>query len=532
MQRERLDELLLQRLGLPGRGWTTTTRCAHLGLVGAGLVLVTAVALGSPPFLALGEHAGFVALLVGLRFWAGLNPIVIRRAGIANETILEGGVLVLALAALGPGPGTALWLASSLALELVQRHYLSIALLNTALRTFPGVAAAGLQVAVTAGGWPTSRADRSAVVGLTVGAAYGLVESILSDLASRWISGQLGAPVRWSSLGLAALVGAGLGVLAGLALWMSPPVEAAIVLALPLVLVARLVRVTVERADGQQSNWILLNAITRLASAEELVEVERVVLQAATALAPACTVDITTEPPLRNRRKLWLPLSSPGQPTAPLDHSHAAETRWLRATLRTYDVSLPCHEREALSALAAAGHAATDRITERNDMHWLARHDALTGLLNRNGYWQLAFDELPDGMPAGALLIDLDRFKTVNDVFGHAVGDEVLLAAAEALRAVLPSDAAAARWGGDEFVVHVTGDAAVARLEQLGHEVIVAVEDAAAELIPRGMVSASVGYATTEDGTRVDAVELLQRADQSMYSAKRAGRATVRGHRL
>ncbi len=86
----------------------------------------------------------------------------------------------------------------------------------------------------------------------------------------------------------------------------------------------------------------------------------------------------------------------------------------------------------------------------------VARHDALTGLANRRLFKETLDERLAHGAGGAGiavLLIDLDRFKPVNDVHGHAAGDAVLCFAADCLRALTPQGGTAARLGGDEFAV-------------------------------------------------------------------------------
>jgi diguanylate cyclase (GGDEF)-like protein len=155
----------------------------------------------------------------------------------------------------------------------------------------------------------------------------------------------------------------------------------------------------------------------------------------------------------------------------------------------------------------------------------LAMADDLTGLANRRRLEQGLTDALAAGSMQVALL-DLDDFKEVNDALGHAVGDRLLVAVAQRLRAAAGPDALVARMGGDEFAVLLSGstaeaaDAVVARLAGSLRE---SVQAAGHDLL----VGVSIGIA---DGTgTADPVEVLRRADVAMYAAKTAG-DTCRRH--
>ncbi|MFC9895129.1 diguanylate cyclase domain-containing protein [Nocardia sp. NPDC127579] len=151
-----------------------------------------------------------------------------------------------------------------------------------------------------------------------------------------------------------------------------------------------------------------------------------------------------------------------------------------------------------------------------------ATHDALTDLANRtllqDRVRRMAAD--PAGH-VGLLLIDLDRFKQINDGYGHAVGDEVLVELANRLREVCPPDTVICRYGGDEFVLAV--DREYGTLADIAHQIVAALRDPVWTSAGPVPVSASVGTAYNPPGTACDFTDLLRRADRAMYSAKTAG---------
>jgi diguanylate cyclase (GGDEF)-like protein len=153
-----------------------------------------------------------------------------------------------------------------------------------------------------------------------------------------------------------------------------------------------------------------------------------------------------------------------------------------------------------------------------------ARQDALTGMANRTALFEGLGAKLGGDRRVAALYIDLDGFKNVNDVFGHAVGDEVLCTVAARLSGVVRAGDIVARVGGDEFVV--ISDA----FEDQGEAVALGcrIRDVLARPISMGSiqveVGASVGIAFVSDA---DPDSLLSEADRALYSAKRAGRGRV-----
>ncbi|NEU12023.1 EAL domain-containing protein [Methylobacterium sp. BTF04] len=164
----------------------------------------------------------------------------------------------------------------------------------------------------------------------------------------------------------------------------------------------------------------------------------------------------------------------------------------------------------------------------------VARHDALTGLANRRLFQERLDARLsqgPDVPPLAVMLIDLDRFKPVNDVHGHAAGDIVLCAMADRLRALVPTGSVIARLGGDEFAVlfDFRDDAeAVARLAQ---QVITALAQPVTCAHGRVEVGATIGIAIASPQTRTSEA-LLHAADVAMYQGKRDGRGNYRFFQL
>jgi diguanylate cyclase (GGDEF)-like protein len=153
-----------------------------------------------------------------------------------------------------------------------------------------------------------------------------------------------------------------------------------------------------------------------------------------------------------------------------------------------------------------------------------AHHDPLTGLANRRRYIeQLEATVYAPGTPACAvLMIDLDRFKEINDSFGHSVGDDLLCLVGPRLEVALAPGDLLARMGGDEFAVLLPG-ADEARAREVAAALGTALRDA---FVLDGMplhVDASIGIAVCPDHGR-DRSLLLARADTAMYAAKRGRR--------
>ena len=160
-----------------------------------------------------------------------------------------------------------------------------------------------------------------------------------------------------------------------------------------------------------------------------------------------------------------------------------------------------------------------DRLrAESADNEFLATHDSLTGLPNRTLFHRQLEERLANEAHLAVLLIDLDRFKEVNDTLGHASGDELLIEVGRRLGPWLGEDDLLARLGGDEFALLVgagdgetAGKRAMEVLYQLRRPFTVGGIDVD--------VDASIGVAVPSD-TDVDASGLLRQADVAMYTAK------------
>jgi diguanylate cyclase (GGDEF)-like protein len=174
------------------------------------------------------------------------------------------------------------------------------------------------------------------------------------------------------------------------------------------------------------------------------------------------------------------------------------------------------------------------RVLERLDRaktaaEHLSLTDPLTGLPNRRDLEHRLKDELDRSVRAGeslgCLMIDVDRFKEVNDSFGHATGDVVLNEVALAIKVSLRSFDVVARYGGDEFVALLPG-ATLEGARQVAEALCDVISTLAVPIGPRhtARLSISVGAVSHDADSAEDARALLDRADAALFEAKRAGR--------
>jgi diguanylate cyclase len=170
------------------------------------------------------------------------------------------------------------------------------------------------------------------------------------------------------------------------------------------------------------------------------------------------------------------------------------------------------------------------RVRERTqELNHLVLHDSLTGLPNRLNAEQaletMLLEAAENGRMVAVLLIDLDRFKDVNDTAGHAIGDQVLRTVASKFQACLPFDALLARLGGDEFLVLLPDlevDAAAERAEQCAEAITWAISHLMRIDDLEFYLGASTGISLYPTHGQ-DATMLVQHADIAMYRAKSEG---------
>ena len=193
-----------------------------------------------------------------------------------------------------------------------------------------------------------------------------------------------------------------------------------------------------------------------------------------------------------------------------------------RATLR----DLAAWAENELSVSQTIQQTLRDRETENAALAYQAMHDALTNLPNRN----MLFDHLlnalrtdsGEGRPMALLLMDLDRFKEINDTLGHHRGDLLLRQVGSRLQSILWEPDLVARLGGDEFAILLPRLAATGDVTIVAQKILTTLEE---PFLIEGLpvaVEASIGIALYPDhGGNPDS--LLQRADVAMYAAKKSG---------
>jgi len=181
--------------------------------------------------------------------------------------------------------------------------------------------------------------------------------------------------------------------------------------------------------------------------------------------------------------------------------------------------ALPTDRVDELGQLAAA----IGRLGKNDPTAEQANTDPLTGLANRRGVLQKMDAAFRRSQPLALLYIDLDKFKPVNDQYGHEAGDAVLKKVAEIFRACVRDEDTVARLGGDEFIIVLYGLTEREMVEERVKRIMELINEPIWLNDLRIKLGASIGVTVApQDGASVEA--LLQAADETMYAVKKAGR--------
>ncbi|WP_085704273.1 GGDEF domain-containing protein [Pseudomonas sp. B15(2017)] len=199
------------------------------------------------------------------------------------------------------------------------------------------------------------------------------------------------------------------------------------------------------------------------------------------------------------------------------------------ASLRGEIIQISLVEGAMAIMLIALSMTGTERYRREKQIAELAARDPLTALYNRRALEVRAprlLDEVSNTRPGALLLIDIDNFKLINDLYGHTAGDRLLIALSEMIRAVLPKGALAARLGGDEFVM-LLGDVSHAQIMLLDSALREQFQQMTTQTYTTPQaVTLSIG-AKVFDQPPASLAALIEQGDSALYESKRAGRNRI-----
>jgi len=196
------------------------------------------------------------------------------------------------------------------------------------------------------------------------------------------------------------------------------------------------------------------------------------------------------------------------------NYSKEGKKQWLKITIS------PMFQENGLKV----GYSSyRENITDKKELEYISTHDTLTGVHNRE-YFQQALNKkinvaVRENHSFGFIMLDIDHFKSVNDTYGHAVGDSVLKKAAEAVSKQIGVHDAFARWGGEEFII-MTPHSTIKEMKVL----IFAIQNAIAKSSFEPVPNITVSFGMTLYRAGDSAASIQKRADDALYKAKANGR--------
>jgi diguanylate cyclase (GGDEF)-like protein len=286
-----------------------------------------------------------------------------------------------------------------------------------------------------------------------------------------------------------------------------------LLLAVPVGTILVAVRSVSENRLAQQRLMGLLETATHAPDWSDEEHIEQSLLVHAERTLRQTTASFRAEP--ATHPAIGAPIEVQGRPT-----------RHLVVTSQISSHNFDEHDQAALEALTAVGVSAFNRRRLSDEMTYLARHDALTGLHNRAIFTDRLVQSLENRGPRGqvaVLYIDLDGFKEVNDVLGHEAGDRLLVMVAERINGCLRLGDTAARLGGDEFGILLDDLTDELQADSVGERLLeaLAVPFDVAQRHVRVQASIGIAFSGTESTT---AEKLINSADTAMYAAKSRGK--------
>ena len=213
----------------------------------------------------------------------------------------------------------------------------------------------------------------------------------------------------------------------------------------------------------------------------------------------------------------------------PIRYDVTVRSKAQTTTILDFQISPLRDDQGAVTQLVASGVDVTARKEAEKKFEHAALHDNLTGLANR-ALFHIGLERenerlAREGGCLALMSLDLDRFKQVNDNFGHAVGDGLLKQVAERLKRCTRRTDILARLGGDEFAVVVSSKEAGEHLEMLARRIVDSINRPFEVDGHRVKIGVSLGLAVIEEAC-ADVDELTNRSDMALYSAKETGRGT------
>ncbi len=472
-------------------------------------VVVAALTMGTPKL----PLDGLELLTVPLIMTIARFPLVLDKGEGGIEVGFDSCVLMFLLCTLPPQESLLLWALGVLGTQLTNDKRTPIKLFNIGIGITGGAVAAVL-LSLVRGGEKTTGTPRELLAVTVAAAAYFVVDFMVSAMS---VSLEDGSPVREHLVQRGTVIAivcfvplASLGYLAAVIVEYAPWWTLAL-LAVPLVTLLIATRAVTRGSENARRLEVLFEAAVRAQTLSDTRQVVDALIDDARRLLRMNQVEVRSTPPVGHEIGAQL---QDGQ-----------RDRWLVAPGRHRARSTQSADQQALEAMVAVSSDAFARLRLTDDMTHLARHDLLTNLPNRG----LLLDRVEHalqlsrrrGSRVALLFVDLDGFKPVNDRFGHAAGDAVLIDFAQRLTSCVRASDTVARLGGDEFAI-LLEDVRPIEVDSAAERILKSLSAGAHVAGHQLSLSASVGVAFGEPTDTSES--LLRNADLAMYEAKARGK--------
>jgi diguanylate cyclase (GGDEF)-like protein len=440
-------------------------------------------------------------------------PMVLDRGEGGLEVGFDSAILMFLLCQVRVEETLLLWSVSVLATQLPSARRLMAKLFNVGVGILGGGVAALVFVSVRGGFADRGQWPELLAVGLAA-TCYFSTDFLLSALS---VAVETRTPLRTYVLQRGTLLAVSffvpfdsLGYL-GAVVVRSTPNGTILLLAVPLVTLLVATRAMTRGSENSRRLGVLFEAAVRAQTLSDSHQVVDAVVDDAKRLLRITGVEIRTSPP--GAQEIGAQLQD-GQ-----------QDRWVVAPGRHRARSTTTADQRALEAMVAVASDAFARLRLTDDMTHLARHDLLTNLPNRG----LLLDRVEHALQVSRrrttrialLFVDLDGFKPVNDRFGHAAGDEVLIDVAQRLISCVRASDTVARLGGDEFAL-LLEDVRPAEVSSACDRILASLGRGARVAGHQVSLSASIGVAFGDSNETAES--MLRNADLAMYEAKSRGK--------
>ena len=460
-----------------------------------------------------GWKVGLAALIgVPLIVIVARFPMVLDNADGGIEIGFDSLVLVYLLCTFDALPALAVWGLGVVATQLTSGKRVAAIVFNIGVGTLAGGVAAGALHLVRGSATGTPR-ELAAVV--AAAAAYFFVDYVLSAVS---VAIDSHTPVRRHLVQAGTWVAVAcfvpfdlLGYLAAVVL-RSNPEWTVVLLVVPLATLLINTRAIVHGRENARRLTVLFESAVRVQAMHEPGVMIDGLLADARRLIRLRDVDVRTSPPVADEIGAQV--------------RRGKDALWVVAPAKDRARSTVGADQHALDALAVICSEAFARLQLTDDMVHYARHDPLTDLPNRGILLDRAAQALHRarrrGVRVALLFVDLDGFKPVNDRYGHAAGDVVLVEVAQRLVANTRDIDTVARLGGDEFAV-LLEDVSVGEVIDISDRILVSLAAGTEVAGHKVALAASIGIAYGDGSESGEA--LLRHADLAMYEAKGRGKA-------